>query len=190
MSKGVVAKNDDLQKCFGTSNKQQIISLILNTGSVQISEKERNADISRVVKDVAQIIHMKCVNTETQKPFPISVIEEALKEIHFSAKPGKNPKQQALAVIPVLSDKLPISRTKMRISVVLPKECVNPFLSSIEKSDIHASRDSQDWGVDGSSTIIYVVDPGYLRPMIEFVANSSKGKGSVDVVDLQVHTEN
>ena len=47
VSKGQVANNDDLQKCFGTTNQDEIIAEILNKGEIQLNEKERNANLQQ-----------------------------------------------------------------------------------------------------------------------------------------------
>lgn len=36
----------------------------------------------------------KCVNPETKRPYPVSMIEQAMKDVHFSVKPNRNAKQQ------------------------------------------------------------------------------------------------
>ena len=36
----------------------------------------------------------KCVNPETKRPYPVSMIEKAMKDAHFSVKPNRNAKQQ------------------------------------------------------------------------------------------------
>jgi ribosome maturation protein Sdo1 len=36
----------------------------------------------------------KCVNPETKRPYPVSMIEKAMKDAHFSIKPNRNAKQQ------------------------------------------------------------------------------------------------
>jgi len=35
-----------------------------------------------------------CVNPETKRPYPVSMIEKAMKDAHFSVKPNRNAKQQ------------------------------------------------------------------------------------------------
>jgi len=34
------------------------------------------------------------VNPETKRPYPVSMIEKAMKDVHFSVKPNRNAKQQ------------------------------------------------------------------------------------------------
>lgn len=55
-------------------------------------------ELSSMFKDVASIIAEKCVNPGTQRPYTISMIERALKDVHFSVDPKRGAKQQALHV--------------------------------------------------------------------------------------------
>lgn len=55
-------------------------------------------ELSSMFKDVASIIAEKCVNPNTQRPYTISMIERALKDVHFSVDPKRGAKQQALHV--------------------------------------------------------------------------------------------
>lgn len=41
----------------------------------------------------------KCVNPETKRPYPVTFIEKAMKDVHFSVKPNRNAKQQVLQLI-------------------------------------------------------------------------------------------
>jgi ribosome maturation protein SDO1 len=44
----------------------------------------------------------KCVNPETNRAYPVTVIEKAIKDYHYSIKPNKNVKSQALDVIKLI----------------------------------------------------------------------------------------
>lgn len=67
---------------------------ILSKGELQVSEKERSANIESMFRDIATIVSEKCVNPETNRPFPVTLIEKAMKDVHFSVKPTKSTKQQ------------------------------------------------------------------------------------------------
>lgn len=60
-----------------------------------------------------------CINPETKRPYPVSMIEKAMKDIHFSVKLNRSAKQQALEAIPQLKASLPIERAQMRVKIVL-----------------------------------------------------------------------
>lgn len=73
-----------------------------------MSDKERDLEFDSLFKDVASILVEKCVNTQTQRPYTISMLERALRDIHFSVDPKRGAKQQALEA----SHLIPASRTR------------------------------------------------------------------------------
>ena len=64
----------------------------------QVSDKERDMELSALFKDVASIVAEKCVNPGTQRPYTTSMIERALRDLHFSVDTKRSAKQQALHV--------------------------------------------------------------------------------------------
>ena len=67
---------------------------ILSKGELQVSEKERHVAQDSMMKDIATTVADKCVNPESKRPYPVSMIEKAMKDVHFSVKPNRNSKQQ------------------------------------------------------------------------------------------------
>merc|ERR1712223_2222688 len=105
VSKGQVAKKEVLIKCYDTADATQICKEILTKGELQVSDKERQAEREALFKQVATTITEKCVNPEAKRPYPVSMIEEAMKECHIAVKPNKGAKQQALEIVPKLREK-------------------------------------------------------------------------------------
>jgi len=66
----------------------------LSKGELQVSEKERQATLESTFRDVATVVSDMCVNPDTRRPYPTTLIERALRDIHFSVKPTKTAKQQ------------------------------------------------------------------------------------------------
>ena len=75
--------------------------------------------------DIATVISDKCVNPESKRPYPVSMIEKAMRECHVAVKPNKSSKQQALETIAKLKASLPIERAQMRMKVVTPVKYSN-----------------------------------------------------------------
>lgn len=59
-----------------------------------MSDKERQTQLETMFRDIATIVAEKCVNPETKRPYTVSLIERAMKDIHYSVKPNKSTKQQ------------------------------------------------------------------------------------------------
>jgi ribosome maturation protein SDO1 len=67
---------------------------ILAKGELQVSEREQQANLESMFRDIATIVADKCVNPETNRPYTVTLIERAMKDLHVSVKPTKSTKQQ------------------------------------------------------------------------------------------------
>jgi ribosome maturation protein SDO1 len=68
----------------------------LEKGELQVSEKEREQQNERILKDIATLVAEKCVDPTTQRPFTVSSIERAIKGLHYSIHPTRAAKQQVI----------------------------------------------------------------------------------------------
>lgn len=170
VSKGAVAKKEDLMKCFGHDDIKKICIEILDKGELQISEKERQTKLESSLKDVATIVSEKCINSETKRPFPVSIIEKSMKQIHFSINPKKNTKQQALEVIKKLKEVLPIERCMMKLRIVTHKrnkEKLKELAQEIESEHVEG---------DGILEVIMSINPGNFRLIDDLVRATPKSQ--------------
>lgn len=94
VSKGQVAKKEDLVACFGMEDQPAICLEILAKGELQVSEKERHVQQDSMLKEIATAVSEMCVNPETKRPYTVTLIEKGMKDIHFAVKPNRNAKQQ------------------------------------------------------------------------------------------------
>jgi ribosome maturation protein SDO1 len=117
VSKGEVAKSNDLKKSFGTEDRNTIarevssilllhnrelkfsfllffLLQILSKGEVQVGDKEREHDIAAVRREIATLVAEKCVDPTTQTPYSVSIIEKAMAEAGYSVRANKNAKSQ------------------------------------------------------------------------------------------------
>ena len=54
-----------------------------------------------------------------QLPFAVKVIEKAMHDAHFALHPNRSAKQQALTVIALLRQSIPIARAHWRVRIAL-----------------------------------------------------------------------
>mgnify|MGYP001584206009 CR=1 FL=1 len=86
-SKGNVAKAQDLEKAFDTSNFEEIAELILKKGQFSFTTKELADMREQKKRQVVELIHTNFIEPKTEKPYSVSLIEHTLKEIRFVADP-------------------------------------------------------------------------------------------------------
>lgn len=181
VSKGELAKHQDLQKAFGTTDTDEIVKEILKKGELQVGEKEREHDLSALRKEIATLVAEKCVDPATQRPYPVGVIDKAMTEAGFSVKQGKTAKSQVSEVIRLLQteSKLPIQRARMRVRVTMPtkdgKRLREQIIEGAEKVE-EDEMGQEEWEA------IMLIDPGQFRVMNELLQKECKGKGRIETL--------
>ncbi|CAD6924877.1 unnamed protein product [Tilletia controversa] len=182
MADGRVAPNEDLLKIFGTTELEPIVLDILKKGELQVGEKERSHELSSTWRDIATQVVEKCIDPRSQRPYTVGMIEKAMAEVHFSVKPGKSAKSQALELIKILQEKktIPIERARMKVRVTMPnkdgkriKEKVVPLVEKVEDEDW-----TDEW------ELIAMISPGSLRLINELLEEETKGRGRVETLSF------
>lgn len=182
VSKGQLAKQDDLLKAFKTADQSLILQEILKKGELQVGEKERGAVLSNLSRDIATIVSDKCIDPTSKRPWPVTMIEKLMSEIHFSVSSTKNAKSQALELIKILQEKqiIPIARAQMRVKI----SCLTNFAKKVkEKCDSLITVESEDYGTDYE--LIAMIDPGAFRKIGDILQEETKGKGYLEVLNVK-----
>ncbi|TCD62816.1 hypothetical protein EIP91_006382 [Steccherinum ochraceum] len=184
VSKGELAKHQDLQKAFGTTDQDTIVAEILKKGELQVGEKEREHDLTSVRREIATLVAEKCVDPSTQRPYPVGIIEKAMTEAGYSVRQGKNAKSQVGECIKLLqSDStLPIQRARMRVKVGVSvpdgearKKVVDKVLEGAEKVESEEQSDAQ-WEA------VLLIDPSQFRVINELLQKECKGRGRLETM--------
>jgi len=185
VSKGQVAKKEDLIKAFGKDDTTEICKEILAKGELQVSEKERHANLDSMFKEIATMVAEKCVNPETNRPYPVTIIEKSMKDSHYSIKPNKNVKSQALDVIKLLKEHIPIEKAQMRVKICVTN-CKDKKLRFEELPKLLKVKENESWD-GGNGTITALIDPGNFK-LIEALHSTNRGGVTIEVLDLK-HVE-
>lgn len=188
VSKGQVAKKEDLIKAFGKDNQTEICKEILQKGELQVSDKERQSQLDQVFKEIATMVADMCINPEVKKPYPVTMIQKAMKDAHYSVKLNQNTKQQSLQVIKLLKESIPIERVQMRLRIVLSKKHgkkVKEKLSKLKSVEIENEESEED-----QMSVVFLIDPGEFKDVDEMVKAETKGSAFLEVLSYkEISTE-
>lgn len=182
VNKGLVASKEDLQKCFGTTDVDEVIKEILARGEIQLSEKERQLMLNKINNEMLTLISAKCINPKSKKRYPPTMIHKALVELKFSPVLNKPAKIQALEAIRLLCAKqiIPIVRARMRVKVILndnnEADLIEKLTKLIVTSAPNAITDDGKWERAG------LIDPVSYRDIVTFCQN----RGTLQVLDMAV----
>ncbi|KAJ1953418.1 hypothetical protein GGI12_006017 [Dipsacomyces acuminosporus] len=183
VSKGQVAKTEELRKCFKTEDVDEVIIEILKKGEQQVSDKERHHQLDNMLRDIATVVAEKCINPTTSRPYTVTMIEKAMGDLHYSVNQNRSAKQQALDVIKQIQEKnvMPIARAQMRIRITMPvkeakhvKDKFTPLVAQIEDEDYSDEYE-----------LICLIDPGQFRAITDLLQAELKGRGEIDVLNLR-----
>ena len=182
VSRGILAKAEDLRAAFGTDDEAIICLRILKEGDVQVSDKERELEYGTAFTDVAALVASRCVSTATRRPFTAAAVERALKGAGFAVDPRRAAKQQVGDAVRALADRLPLERARMRLRVGAPAAAAPALAPALVAAG--ASFEAQDMSMDGA-TVTYVIlaDPGAFRALAAAVAGAGGG-ARMEVVDV------
>lgn len=185
VSKGQVASKEDLQKCFGTTNIDDVIKEIMTKGEIQLSEKERQIMLNKINNEMLTIISAKCVNPASKKRYPPTMIHKALSELKFSPVVTKPAKLQALEAIKLLINKqiIPIARAKMKVKILITSKENTELIARIERLVLSTTANPNagvNWEITG------LIDPVSYRDLMALC----NGNGTLQVLDMAVIDDN
>ncbi|XP_031767434.1 ribosome maturation protein SBDS-like [Galleria mellonella] len=181
VSKGQAAKKEDLINIFRTNDSTEICKEILKNGELQISDKDRQSQIVSLTKDIATSIADKCVNPNTKRPYPVSVIEKAMRDVRFFVNVNKSVVQQTLHVIELLKKEIRLQRAQMRVRILLTGKGANKIKNKI----IHLvlSIEEEYWYSE-TANIICLIEPGNFKNLDAMIQTETKGNGQFELLNL------
>lgn len=129
------------------------------------------------------------MNTETKKPIPVNIIENAMRDarcpqsiIHLH----KSSKLQAINLIKILQTHpktmMPIERAQMKLQINIPLNSGKKIKSEVEMYFVSIERES----FTNRYQMIVFIDPGHYRTITDIVARFTRGKGSIEVLETAV----
>ncbi|KAJ2882322.1 hypothetical protein H4R27_003506 [Coemansia aciculifera] len=187
VSKGQVAKTEELRKCFNTEDVDEVIKEVLLKGEQQVSDKERHHQLDNMLRDIATVVAEKCVNPATQQPYTVTMIEKVMADIHYSVNPNRSAKQQALDVIKQIQEQntVPISRAQMRIRISMPRKDAKRLREKILELVATIEDEERDEGGGEEYEQVCLIDPGQYRAVTELISGVPKGAGTVEILSLR-----
>ncbi|MEN2499247.1 MAG: hypothetical protein MHMPM18_003474, partial [Marteilia pararefringens] len=115
-----------------------IISEIIINGDFKTNEYERSVDASNKNSQILTIIQEKTVNPQSAQPYPIEVLETAVKKLQFKLNENLPVKPSALILIKKLcsSDVIILERKKMKFRLFTPEDFESEIFEKLSENGI------------------------------------------------------
>ncbi|GMI30532.1 hypothetical protein TrRE_jg79, partial [Triparma retinervis] len=160
VSKGDLAPSSALQESFGTTSVPEVCRIILNKGTLQSSGLERGVQHARNLNRVVEMLSTRCVNPNTNLPYPPETLVDAVKRTGYVMNNDKKVKVMFLEVLKLMRDRrvIDISRAKMRLRITGgPKGSALSFVRGMDPAD-GARIESSSGGA-----VAFLVQPSAYR---------------------------
>eukprot|EP00400_MALV-I_sp_L67-5_P001283 gene1283-161_t len=190
VGKGMMAPKSDVHKAFGDKSEEEICKIILDKGELQISDKERDAHLNDLFRQVATIVSEKCVSPSTGLPLTRTMVESLMKECHVNIRPGIPAKKQALKAMEILCSHdggTKIARADMRLRIAVNLSEKTACAELLQKVQSDGTRIESSVEADGD-LVSYVFEcaPSHYRELDAF---ASEHNGTLQVLDRAVRGE-
>jgi len=193
VSKGQFAKSSDLKRCFGTTDEEEICRIILMKGSVQVSDMERSAQLEATTKEVASMVAAKCVDPNSNRPYTVSQIRDAMQRAEFCVHPTRSVKQQFLDCVKLIRSKdvLSLERAKMELCIVYDPSSAcdeEEVIRALKDAGVASKIDAKESG-NGAKRISFLADPSLFRVVDTIAKNECGPSGRLEILQQVVIDE-
>lgn len=200
VSKGEFARDVDLDLCFGTHDVDNISTIILNKGDVQLSAKERQLARDGFIKEVCSLTAERLISIKTGLPLTPAMVENTAKQLRVlpKFKEGITSKAACARLIAKLTSKLPqeIARALLRADIIydpslvidvgprLIKLFAAQIISEGECREVSSSTAAGSTDDKPKSKISFRVSTAEYQRLCDFVSNTLGSDAELIVISM------
>ena len=177
--KGLRVSENKLQEIFGTKDAQEIASVILKRGTLQLTTEQRKQLTEDKRRQIVSFISRQCVDPKTNLPHPPLRIEQAMKQIRYSIDPFRDVEGQAKEIIKLLLPILPLKTEKIAVNINIPPEYASKSYGTVK--DFGVIKREQ-WQTDGSWTATIELPAGLYGVFLERLGKITRGNLKTQIV--------
>ncbi len=179
-SKGEEPAREDIEEVFGTTNVEDIATIILQKGDVQITTEQRRKRQENKRKDIIDRIVRNSVNPQTGTPHPPNRIENAMKEASIHIDPFKPVGMQIDDVVDAIKALIPLSFKKLLVEIRVGGGLYGKIYGDLKEM---GTITREDWLNDGTWKGVVKITAGAKDELFEKINNKTKGKAELELLE-------
>ena len=158
---------------------------------MQVSEKEREALLTNLRKELVSIVSSRIVHPNTNRLFPPNIIEEAIQKLGFDVKMADSAKKQANFLIKELGQRYLIKKADMEIKVTIREEWMHTcedteaILPTVNKVPAEGDEDDEE---GTNKAIKNGIAPPIKSKTAQKTAKSDKLDSETDISQVNTKT--
>jgi len=130
-------------------------------------------------RQIITFISRNCVDPKTKLPHPLTRVEQAMGQIHYSIDPFKSTEEQSNEVIKLLRLILPLTMEKVIVSVQIPQQYAGRVYGTVKGFGIIKR---EEWRSDGSWSGVLEMSAGLYAPFLDKLGAATKGNLEAKII--------
>jgi len=175
---GTRVGEEQLRKAFGTTDTLKVASVILKSGTLQLTTEQRRKMVEDKRKQVVDFISRQAVDPKTNLPHPPTRIENAMEQIRYPIDPYKPVEEQAKDIVKLLRPILPLKIEQVSVSVQIPTEYAARAYGAMKAS---GTIKHEEWRSDGSWSGLIEMPAGSYASFLNKLGDVTKGNGEAKI---------
>jgi ribosome maturation protein SDO1 len=177
-NKGTRVGEEQLRKAFGTTDTLKVASVILKSGTLQLTTEQRRKMVEDKRKQVVDFISRQAVDPKTNLPHPPTRIENAMEQIRYPIDPYKPVEEQAKDIVKLLRPILPLKIEQVSVSVQIPTEYAARAYGAMKAL---GTIKHEEWRSDGSWSSLIEMPAGSYASFLNKLGDVTKGNGEAKI---------
>ena len=175
--KGVIAKEEDVQKVFGTQDIYQITLKMLKEGEIQLTAEHREKLREEKRRKIVNLIHRTTIDPKTNIPHPETRIENALAEAKVKISEYAKAEDQLKEIIEKLKPIIPIKKDDFELEIKLPMHHASNLRGFLLK---YGEIKHEDWKPSGFVCKLQI-PAGLKQELIDELNNRTRGEVEINM---------
>jgi ribosome maturation protein SDO1 len=170
--RGEAAREEDLQKTFGTTDVFKIAEEIIKKGEFSLTTEQKRELIEEKKNQIANLISKRAINPQTNTPHPPQRILNAMEMAGVNIDPFLDAEVQIEKVLKAIKPILPIKFERVLLQLKIPAEYSGKVYSVITKA---GEVKSEEYLGDGSLQVQIEIFSGVQDEFFRKIAEITKG---------------
>jgi len=180
VKKGIFAHENEMKDIFNTTDTNQVATIILKEGEIQLTQEHRNKLREEKRKKIVEIIRKNGIDPKSRLPHPPVRIENAMAEAKVAINEFKSAEEQIEEIIHKLRPVLPISFEKRKIEIKISSEHAGKAYGTVSQ---FAKPQKEEWKDDGSYVCVVEIPAGLESDLYEKINNMTHGTAQTKVLE-------
>jgi len=173
LKRGRKATDGDMEAIFETTDGRIISGHILLDGEIHWTQKQREEERNKKLKQIITIISKNAVNPQNKKPHPAQRIEKAIDEAKIKIDSMKSAEEQVDDVVKQIQSILPIRMEQVEIAIKLPSSFTAKGYNIVAQ---YAQIKKEEWQKDGSWVSVISLPAGLQMELVDKLNKFTHGR--------------